>query len=485
MELQYYIQYILSWFYHNVFHTDTTLAIIKIMIIIGLVSLLIYREYVWFALLCIVLLSAECFRYIKEANGDITTIQSMIMSLSSTSVPRIFNRDELTTGVAIHREGFSLAVPKIIQGDDSGNDHRRSNKFIEEDSNDFTEKYFKSKQCSIGTGIGGITMFGSNELIGDTSRTTVLSGIYDFEGKLREIPNRSTSVVATDMKRYEYFRDCVYEPVFRSQMGSGDFRIIKKRMFQDINNQIINIKRCTDRFNIEILFDTSSDITADTSKRVYLSKNEPTSTTSSGGFEFVSLIKGSGTNDSAGKLKSIQPLSMGTIGDNASDKTYSQLLQSINTDKDQIYKNNDALKQRHLTVYSKVYGYRKRIDEILSMMRSQTKNDASLLYTIRVSEPIVQELRTILAYLTIIQRTNDIIEFEMTFPKQTSEKPGIYDGKLNLTPKPNTLAFLPIEGSTVTTIRGANSILNIPVGDDTYNTIDEKRYLYGITYYFL
>ena len=33
-------------------------------------------------------------------------------------------------------------------------------------------------------------------------------------------------------------------------------------------------------------------------------------------------------------------------------------------------------------------------------------------------------------------------------------------------------------------IKGGNSIFKIPLEDDTYNTNDEKRYLYGITYYF-
>lgn len=480
MDIQYYIQYILSWFYHNVIHTDVTLAIIKILIIIGMISLLVYREYVWFVLLCIVLMCAECFRVFKETNGDMTRIRDMLSSITGTTTytPRLFNIDELTTGVAIEREGFSLAMPKIIHADDSGKDHRRSNKFIEEDSNEFTEKYFKSKQCSIGSGIGSISMFGSNELIGDTKRTAVISGIYDFEGKLLDIPNKSTAD-AVNKKRYEYFRDCVYEPVYRSQMGSGDFRIIKKRMFQDINNKIINIKRCTDRFNVDILFKTDSDITSDISKRVSVG-------TKDNSVEYVSLIKGTDSDNNKGKLKSIQPLNKGNNGDNASDQTYSELISSMNSNNnDNIYKNNDTLKQRHLTIYNRVYQYRKRIDELLSMMRTQTKEDASLLHTIRISEPVVEELRMILSYLMIIQRTNDIIEFEMTFPKQSSDKPGIYDGKLNLPVKPDTLAFMPVDGSTIANIRGANSILNIPMEYDTYNTTDEKRYLYGITYYFL
>jgi hypothetical protein len=153
---------------------------------------------------------------------------------------------------------------------------------------------------------------------------------------------------------------------------------------------------------------------------------------------------------------------------------------------DDYYKNNDALKQKHLNVYSKVYGYRKRIDEILSIMREQTKNDASLLQTIRVSETIVQELRMILAYLSIIEITNNIIVFEQEFP---STPKGIYaklDKELATTPPPTTLDVFDTSPTTtkVATIRGDNDIFNIPLDDDTYNTIDEKRYLYGIAFYF-
>jgi hypothetical protein len=33
-------------------------------------------------------------------------------------------------------------------------------------------------------------------------------------------------------------------------------------------------------------------------------------------------------------------------------------------------------------------------------------------------------------------------------------------------------------------ISGVNNIFKIPTDDDTYNNNDEKRYVYGITYYF-
>jgi hypothetical protein len=358
-----------------------------------------------------------------------------------------------------------------VKGDDSGKDHRRSNKFIEEDSNDFTDKYFKSKQCSIGSGAGSISMFGSNEIIGE-SRTVKLSGIYDFAGNVTDI--------------LKYFMDCVYDPVYRSQQGMEDFRETKKKMYSDINNHIIHINRCLKRFNTGVLFNTTSDITADKSNRISLSNldaenasynlpvdaNNPTVT-------YVSLINGT---DNAEKMKNIQPLNKGQNGDNSSDQTYRDLISKMNTD--ERYKNKDALKQKYLNIYSKVYGYRKRIDEILSMMRTQTKNDSSLLHTIRVDEAIIKELRMILAYLATIQRTKDIIVFELRDDTGNPTAINIY-GKLG--PVVANLPPIPVDDKQKTlsgSIIGTNSIFKIPMDDDTYNTNDEKRYLYGITYYF-
>jgi hypothetical protein len=139
-----------------------------------------------------------------------------------------------------------------------------------------------------------------------------------------------------------------------------------------------------------------------------------------------------------------------------------------------VYINKPPLKQRAIDIFGKVYGYRKRIDEILGMMRAQTKNDTALLHTVRISEPVVQELRTMLSYLAIIKQTNAIIKFE--------EVNGIYRDKLNITPPPMTLDVLTIKDKE--SISGAgNNIFKTPLDDDTYNTNDEKRYLYGITYY--
>ena len=472
MELQYYFQYILSWIYHNVLYTDASFAILRIILFIGLLSLLVYREYVLFTLLCIVIIAAEGFRMIQQQDGLIELQNNHLWPWAQGAMPRAgVDKDQLTTGLPI-KEGFSLGwLPKIVKGDDTGKDHRRSNKFIEEDSNDFTDKYFKSKQCSIGSGAGGISMFGSNELIGE-SRTVKLSGIYDFAGNVTDI--------------LKYFMDCVYDPVYRSQQGMEDFRETKKKMYSDINNHIIHINRCLKRFNTGVLFNTTSDITADKSNRISLSNldaenasynlpvdaNNPTVT-------YVSLINGT---DNAEKMKNIQPLNKGQNGDNSSDQTYRDLISKMNTD--ERYKNKDALKQKYLNIYSKVYGYRKRIDEILSMMRTQTKNDSSLLHTIRVDERIIQELRMILAYLATIQRTNDIIMFELRDDTGNPDAIRIYE---MFSPLPQSLAPITLNAEQKArrdTIIGDNSIFKIPMDDDTYNTNDEKRYLYGITYYF-
>ena len=465
MEVQYYIQYILSWVVHNVIYTDASFAIVRILIFIGLVSLLIYGQYILFVLLCIVVISAE---YLVD-DGDNYVAQFTAKVMPGTS--RVVDKDELTTGISIHdgREGFSLTMPKIIKGDTSGKDHRRSNKFIEEDSRDFTEKEFISKQCSIGSGIGGITMFGSNELIG-TSREATLRGIYDFAGNVTDITRTTDSIKE---KRAKYFKECVFEPVKRN-----DFRAFKKKIYTDITGSVINIENCLKRFNTEILFSTSSDVNAGYSTRLTTLTDSVVSGENADGtaasFTYVSLIAGGSKEDSdkvklSKKMSNIQPLNRGNNGDSLSKQTYSELLKNTNDSAD-----NSARKQQKMDIFGKVYGYRTRIDEILAMMRAQTTDDIASINTVRISESVVQELRTMLSYLKMIQQTNAIIRFDISN--------GIYD-KLNTTPPPTTLAVLP-EKDKASISGAANNIFKIPLDDDTYNTNDEKRYLYGITYYF-
>ena len=449
--INYYIQYLSSWFYHNVLYTETAAVLLKVGVFVVLLTLLVYEKYHYFALGVVFAICVILYLYLRGDGAGI--------------------------GAPLINEGFSIGMPKIIKGDDSGKDYHRSNKFIEEDSRDFTEKYFSSKKCGIGSGIGGITMFGSNELIGG-ERKVALSGLYDFSVNWGD--SSITDVTpAIKSKRYKYFRDCVFVPVKRSvDGGGGDFRDIKIAICDNINTKIININNVLARFNTTILFNTQADPTADYSQRISLSSEigTPVNVT------YVSLINGVNNN---AKLMNIQAL---YATDNINDKMYAGLLTTINNNSTM----NSAVKQRHLEIYEKAYGFRKKLDSIFATMRTQTKDDASLMYTVRVSESVVQELRMMLTYLAIIQRTNDIIQFETHVG---AGKNGIYNmAPIGLPPAgeldviPNTTRNIDDDaskGTYISKISGiTNNIFKIPLEDDTYNNNDEKRYVYGITYYF-
>ena len=461
-DLQYYLKYIISWFYFNILNTDASYAVLRILIIIGLVSLLVYQEYILFTLLCIVVVCVEMLIRDNNTANTIRDIFSIDFGSSSSKYRREVAKDELTTGVSLSsREGFSLGLPKIIMGDDSGKDYRRSNKFIEEHSREFTDNYFSSKQCSIGSGVGGITMFDSNEQIG--SRTASITSIYNF-GML----TGGTTGTKTDRNVvFTYLKDCVYKPIKRN-----DFRDFKKVIFKDINENIIKVQPCLDIFNTTFLFDSKLN------ERFSRTTNQAGSSGPIGPIMLSEIINGSG-NDDAAKLKDkLRRVKQGlneVVFDNAQ---YTTLIQKINNSKD-----SNIIKQRKLDIYGKVYGFRQRIDTILKVMRDQVKNEVSKINTVSVSESIVNELRMMLSYLAIIQQTNKIIEYELErkiydVVKDAVIAGGTDDAKeyLNRLIIRKTLLF-------VRPFDGVNNIFDTPLEDDTYNTSDEKRYLYGITYF--
>jgi hypothetical protein len=419
--------------------------------------------------------------------NTIRDIFSIDLGSSSSKYRREVAKDELTTGVSLSsREGFSLGLPKIIMGDDSGKDYRRPNKFIEEHSREFTDKYFSSKQCSIGSGVGEITMFGSNEIIGD-KREASFNRIYNF-GMLTSDTKKTPLVVFT------YLKDCVYKPIKRN-----DFRGFKKTIFTDINNNIIKVQPCLDIFNTTFLFD--SKLNERFSRTTNAKDTGPI-----GPIMLSEIINGSGNDDAAkltGKLRRVkQGLNKEVVFDNAQ---YTTLIQKINNSKD-----SNIIKQRKLDIYGKVYGFRQRIDTILKVMRDQVKNEVSKINTVSVSESIVNELRMMLSYLAIIQQTNNIIEYENG---ENGKK--IYDEvnkaviaggnddakkKLYKLIILRTLACTEVNGCFVRIdlpfghsfvfvffnqqpFDGVNNIFDTPLEDDTYNTNDEKRYLYGITHF--
>jgi hypothetical protein len=439
-------------------------------VFVVLLTLLVYQKYNYFAIGIVTVICVLVFLFLRTSSPA-----AFAFATTTSTGPRFVDKDELTTGVPLIKEGFGIAMPKIIQGDDSGKDYHRSNKFIEEDSRDFTEKYFNSKKCGIGSGIGGISMFGSNELI-EGERKVVLSGLYNFD-EYYVTNNAGTDMIAysvgscdsrcKEARRWYYFNDCVFGPIQRN-----DFRVLKKQIYENVNSNIININGVLNRVDKTILFNTQNDPSADYSKRVSLS-SQTNSELLEKPYNYISLINGSTNTE---KLKNIQTLSN---GDNINDRQYSELLSKINNNRDM----NSSDKQRHLEIYAKVYEFRKKLDSIFANMRAQTKDDASFMYTIRVGEPVVQEMRMMLSYLAMIQRTNDIILFEENVG--TGNK-GIYSMK----PTTTSSLLAPIllddkEDKYKSQIFGSlNNIFKIPLEDDSYNNNDEKRYLYGITYYF-
>lgn len=471
--IPYYIQYLSTWVYHNVLYTETTVVLLKCITFIILLTLLVYQKYHYFTAGIIIVICVTIYLYTKTIDGVIDAhngILEWIYSITTTTTARhSVDKDELTNGVSL-KEGFSITMPKIVVGDDSGKDYHRSNKFIEDDSRDFTDKYFNSKKCGIGSGIGGISMFGSNELLGG-SREVALSGVYNFAAFYVTNDANGNSV-----NRYKYFKDCVLEPVKRS-LNSGDFRDVKQNIYNKINEKIINITTILGRFNTDLLFNTNSNSRDDYSKRIslynyYDNNDKPIP-------NYVSIIKVDPSNNNAKQ----QRYNLRDIDDGLNDKSYSELLTQVNNDKTM----NSNVKQKSIEVYSKVYEYRKRISAILANMRTKSKDSENLLYAIRIDESIVQELRVMLGYLAIIKHTNDIISFEKS-GGSTSIYKKVSDASLLSSPVLNPFTDInKLDTNNVqylTNISGVNNIFKIPLEDDTYNTNDEKRYLYGLTYYF-
>jgi hypothetical protein len=452
-----------------VLYTDTAVVLLKFIVFVILLSLLVYQQYYYFAA-GVALVSVYLFTRPGGGAGAGEGPWPWPVPGMDNAARRV-DKDELTTGIPLVTEGFSIAMPKIIKGDDSGKDYHRSNKFIEEDSRDFTEKYFNSKKCGIGSGIGGITMFGSNELIGG-SRTAALSGLYNFDAYYVVNDDRDSSA-----NRYKYFKDCVFEPVKRTfdPTTQKDFRNIKTTICDNVNNKIIHINGILGRFDKTMLFNTQTNPNADYSQRISLSSRDKLDNelvTPQTGTAYKSLIIG---DDNKTKLKNIQPLS---DSDNINDKMYAELLTMTNND----LKISTNARQRQLEVYAKVYEIRKNLDSIFANMRAQTKDDAASMYTVRIGEPVIQELRTMLSYLATIQRTNDIILFEKN---AGPDKLGIYNMAPIGLPPTGTLGVISnTEGAYKSKIVGVNNIFKIPTVDDTYNNNDEKRYVYGLTYYF-
>jgi hypothetical protein len=301
------------------------------------------------------------------------------------------NLNKLTQGISLNdKEGFELpSIPPITTADDRSLDYHTPNNFIKQYSQDFADNYFESKKCDTTGGIGGISMFGSNELIG-SSRTVTLVSNYDYSGKLELIRNQisNSDINEKNVKVvglpeifkqhcYNYFLGCVYEPIKRSQDLSGsvtiDFRDVKKTIYNDIDTKIMGLNNLFGRFNV-----------------ANLNTSDPTN------YTVGNIINPSDKNKNIMAINDVD------------DSDFGRFINQVNTS------TTDKNKNRKLEIYNTVYGYKIRLNEIFSGWRDNAlryNNDINL---ISISDTMLQEIRNIVNYLRVIQITKIIIDKEQT-----------------------------------------------------------------------
>jgi hypothetical protein len=468
---EYYIEYLSRWLYYNYINTETSITILKIVVFVILLSLIVYEKYSYFIAGIVVTAAVILYGIISDmsdtsAHGSASGLFSKMNNNDNNNGYGVYriSLDDLTTGVSLSsREGFIM--PKVVHGDPSGLDYHAPNGFVEENSREFADNQFKSKKCGLSGGIGAISMFGSNEVIG--SREVVYNQLYDFSGNKT---NNSTDdrVGAINQQRYKYFKDCVYDPVSKSQNGGFDFRDLKIGLFNGINNKIMDINGengVLRRFKIDDLMGQTSD-----AKKVW-SVND--------------IISGSTSTEKFNNIKAI---------DDKSDAQYSELLRSVNNGEYGIIQSDNntrkfpkEYKNQILDVFAKAYEFKRTLNNFFAGIRQQQKERHVELSVITISDTVLQDLRRAVNYLRVVVVTVNIVNVDIDkgigiydkISKAVTEGEGGF-GVLKPLPSLSSLTA-PNVASQLT---NPAKIFDIHNDDDTYNTRNENRYLYGITYYY-
>ena len=481
--------YILRGIYYNYIHSETGVAISRFLIFVVFVTFVIYTKYDYLfgfiLLICILEVSSSSMSTSNTPESWLN-IWSEIQPLvhrggdcgdryggvdQEGSGESIINKlNKLTQGISLNdKEGFEISsilpsIPPITTVDDRSLDYHTPNNFIKQSSQDFADNFFESKKCDTTGGIGNISMFGSNELIGRSRNVNLVSN-YDYSGKLELIRNQiSTSDINEKNVKvigspdtfkqysYNYFLGCVYEPITRSQDLSGsvlnDFRNVKKVIYTDIDTKIMSFDKLLTRFNI-----------------ANLNTSDPTN------YTVGNIIHRTNNNNNNNNILVINDVD---------DSDFGRFINQANSS------TTDKNKNKKLEIYNKVYGYKIRLNEIFNGWRNnalQYNNDITL---ISISDTLLQEIRNIVNYLRVIQITKNIID------KENEIK--IYD---NMAIAYNSnKQYIPYGYSVTTPGDGVirrdikNSIFNyfndykLYELTDTYNIPDEQRYLYGISYFY-
>lgn len=472
-----YAHYILRGIYYNYIHSDTGIAISKFIIFVLFVTFIIYAKYDYLIWLLAFICLLEVISYSKSDASSWLNIWSelrpIIIKSDNSSVNLyedddgksknigvgsiIDNINKITEGLSLNeKEGFLL----ISRGDDSGKDYHTPNNFIKEDSQDFSDKYFESKKCN--NGIGSIVMAGTNQMLGGR-RDVNFSSTYDYKGKVELIRNqisnsetneRNIRVIGSSetFKQYcyNYFLDCVYDPITRSKKSFNnagpDFRGLKTEMYNGINNNIMNLDNLLSRFN-----------------QNNFNRND------------VSL-----NNYVVGNL-------MNNITE-INDKSDSDFGSFIEVESN---KNDDMYRARRMEIYNTVYSFKQKLNELFRGWRENARRYNNDIMLISISDTVLQELKYMVNYLRIIKMTMDIIikEKEMNMyedMKKAYDTPGdkgYIPYGYKVTPS-DSIIRRDVTNSVFTQMYFSNkNIYGLDI-NDTINLPDEQRYLYGISYFY-
>jgi hypothetical protein len=446
IELHNYIHYILRSIYYNYINTATGIALSRLVVIVLFVS--VFRHYDLFVFFLIIVIILEISSYTPPPNhnhnsswlGIWPEIRKFVSIDEINNYNSVFNNflsddggnyggkyryrtltetlNDLTNGISLNEtnrqsshviEGFSLPSITIAKGDDTGRDYHNSNTFVKLNSQEFSDNYFESKKCGYAGGVGSISLFGSNEIIG--SRIATMSSVYDFAGN---IGNKD-----------KYFKDCVYDPINRNP----NLKNFKTQVFSGINDNIMNINDILARFSTDI--------------------NNVNNTT----YVIGNILK-KHNNYIANEY-------FNRINDK-SEEQYTILIKKVNNEKDPDY--DIKYKSRKLEIYNKVYGYKTKLNEFFERIETQYKQNNNVIGTMTISDTTIQELREIINYLRVVKMSKDIIDIVTTY---------------NIDKEGST----PNQNNNVKPMFKDLKIYESDL-DKSYNTPDEQRYLWGISYYY-
>jgi hypothetical protein len=391
-----------------------------------------------------------------------------------------FDINHLTNGVSLNtKEGFEIFG--ISRTDDSGTDYHNRTTSVDKNSQEFSDKFFENKKCN--NGLGSIVMSGTNELIGQ--RSVYMSSTYDYANKLKLIKDQicpaaitinGTSYNKNDVSNndqfqqycYNYFFDCVYEPINRSRKASGnttDFRYFKKDVYNGINDNIVKIDDLLGRFNLRNLKDASDN-------------------------RIVGNIINSNTE--ADKKDDYGLYNINMINDK-SDAQFGDFI-------DEESKKTDIFKGRRLEIYNRVYQYKNKLNEIFTNWKNHSKNYNINVRFISVNDSVLNDLSEIINFIRLVKMSFDIVFIHdiVVLPilgnnktlyglieeaKTNNVKKMIPYGYSNAADKitQDTTNFTKMKN-----ILSNTNIYNIPQtsANTSYTLPDEERFLYGISYFY-